>query len=175
MEGPTAGTLILSKDGKTYVEFCNVHFKYNKTQYSKNYDFYYPEELEVTATKGKEKLHLRFKMTNESREYISRFSGGKYWLGFVICEAPGIVDGYYLDGEEKIKLSGTCKIEPQRQASIIGHNSLRIDFVKPPGGIGISFDLDSHYFRKKILFQIKLAPHLKIKINFKRIDSSKNK
>ena len=173
MEGPTAGTLILSKDGKTYTEFCNVHFKYNKTQYSKKYDFYYPTEIEATATKGKEKLHLKFKMTCESREYVSRFSGGKYWLGFVICEAPGIVDGYYFDSEKEIKLSGICKIEPQRQASAIGHNSLKIDFMKPPEGIGISFDLDSHYFRKKIFTKIQLAPYPKIKFNFKKIDNSK--
>jgi hypothetical protein len=171
-EGPIAGALILSKDGKTYTEFCNVHFKYNKTQYSKKYDFYYPTELEATATKGKEKLHLKFKMTSESREYLSRFSSGKYWLGFVICEEPGIVDGYYFDGEKEIKLSGICKIEPQRQASIIGHNSLKIDFVKPPEGVGISFDLDSHYFRKKIFTQIQLVPRPKIKIKFKRIDDS---
>jgi hypothetical protein len=172
-EGPIAGTLIFSKDGKTYTEFCNVHFKYNKMQYSEKYDFYYPTELEATAIKGKEKLHLRFRMTNESREYVSRFYSGKYWLGFVICEEPGIVDGYYFDGEKEIKLSGICKIEPQRQASIIGHNSLKIDFVKPPEGVGISFDLNSHYFKKKIFTKIQLAPNPKIKINFQRIDSSK--
>jgi len=174
-EGPIAGTLILSKDGKTYTEFCNVHFKYNKTKYSETYDFYYPTELEAIATKGKEKLHLKFKMTGECREYESRFSKGKYWLGFVICEAPGVVDGYYFDGEKKTKLSGICKIEPQRQASVVGHNSLRLEFTKPPNGVGISFELDSHYFKKKVFFKIQLAPCPNIKINFKKIDDSKIK
>jgi len=173
MEGPAAGTLILSKDGKKYEEFCNIHFRYNKTHPSKKHDFYYPTDLEITATKGKEKLHLRFTMTSDTREYLSRFIGGSYWLGFVICEAPGIVKGYYFDGEKKTKLSGICKIEPQRQISVIGHNSLKIDFQKPPAGVGISFDLDSHYLRKKIFAQIQLAPRPKIKLNIKKINGSK--
>jgi len=145
MKGPIGGTLVLSKDGETYKEFCNVHFRYKKTQYSKNHDFYYPTELEVTAKHGKEQLYLEFKMTTEPREYVSKFHEGKYWLGLVICEAPGTANGYYTDDREKIKLSGVCKIEPQRQPSVIGHNSLSIDFLKPPKGVGVSFDLDSHY------------------------------
>jgi len=174
MEGPAAGTLIFSKDGKTYTEFGNVHFKYNKTQYSKKYDFLYPTDIEITAKHGKEKLYLRFKMKNESNEYTGRFAeGGKYWLCFIICESAGIVEGYYFDGQEKTKLSGICKIEPQRQVSVIGHNSLKIDFLKPPEGVGISFDLDSHYLRKKIFTKIQLAPYPKIKFNFKRIDNFK--
>lgn len=173
MNGPITGTLILSKDGKTYKEFPRVRFHYNMTKYAKEYDFYYPTDLEVTATQGKEKLHLHFKMTAEAREYVSRFADGKYWLGFVICEAPGIVEGYYQDGKEKTKLSGICKIEPQRQTSVIGHNSLQIDFLKPPKGIGISLNLDSHHLRKKIYTKIQLAPRPKIKCSFKRINSSK--
>ena len=172
MKGPVTGTLILTKDGRRYLEFGNIHFKYNKVQYSKEYDFYYPTEIEVTGIKGEEKLHLNFKMTSEAREYVSRFTGGKYWLCFVICEAPGTVEGYYYDGKKKTKISGVCKIEPQRQASVVGHNSLQIDIIKPPEGVGISFDLDSHLIKKKIFTQIQLAP-FKIKWNLKRIDSSK--
>ena len=175
MKGPTTGTLILSKDGKNYREFGNVHFRYNKIQYSKKYDFYYPTELEVIGIHGEKKLQLKFKMTTEAREYVSRFTGGKHWLGFVICEALGSVEGYYYDGKKKTKLSGICKIEPQRQASVIGHNSLKIEFLKPPKGVGISFDLDSHYLGKNILTQIQLAPYPKIKWSLKRIDSSKIK
>lgn len=172
MKGPATGTLILSKDGKHYLEFGNIHFKYNKVQYSKEYDFYYPTEIEVIGIKGEEKLHLHFKMTSEAREYVSRFTGGKYWLCFVICEAPGIAEGYYYDGEKKTKISGVCKIEPQRQASVVGHNSLQIDIIKPPKGVGVSFDLDSHLIRKKIFAQIQLAP-FEIKWNLQRIDGSK--
>ena len=171
MNGPVAGTLIFSKDGKTYTEFGNVYFHYNKIQYSKKYDFYYPTEIEVAAKHGKEKLHLQFKMTTECREYVSRFRDGKYWVGFVICEAPGEVKGFYYDGEEKKRLKGLCKMEPQRQVSIIGHNSLKINFIKPPNGVGISFELDSNYLKKKMYTKIQLAPSPKIKMNIKKIDN----
>ena len=173
MNGPAMGTLILSKDGKEYKEFCDITFQYNKTQHSKNYDFYYPTEFELTARDGDEKLYLKFKMTTEAREYVSRFTKGKYWLGLVICEAPGIVEGYYSDGGETVKLSGVSKIEPQRQVSVIRHNSLKINFLKPPKGVGVSIDLDSHYLKKRMFVKIQLAPSPKIKCNFKRIASSK--
>ena len=173
MKGPVFGTLILSKDGETYEEFCNMDFQYNKTIPGTDYDFVYPSEFEVTANKGKEKLHLCFKMTSECREFVSRFPKGKYWLAFVICEAPGVVDGYYFDGEKKTKLKGICKIEPQRQVSIFGHNSLQLDFILPPDGVGVSFNLDSHFFRKKIAAHLQLAPRPKIKFSFDRICPSK--
>lgn len=168
-EGPALGTLILSKDGKTYIEFCNIQFRYNETAYSKNYDFYYPSELELTAFKGKEKLHMRLKMKAESREYVSRFSHGKYWLALVSCEAPGTIDGYYFDGSKKEKLSGMCKIEPQRQISVLGHNSLRLDFISPPKGVGINAILNSHYLKKRITIKIHLAPHLSLRFQVKRL------
>ena len=152
MKGPAAGTLILSKDGKTYTEFCNINFQYNKTRYAKNYDFYYPSELVITAQRKREKLYLRFEMTAESREFLLRFTGRKNFLGLVICEAPGIVEGYYFDGEKKIKLNGICKMEPQRQTSVIGHNSLKLDFLLPPKGVGIDTELNSHYL-KRIIFR----------------------
>ena len=173
MQGPTTGTLLLSKDGKHYTDFGNVHFKYNKIEYSKQHDFYYPTELEVLATQEAERLHLTFTMTAETREYVSRFTGGTYWLCFVICEAPGTITGSYHDGKHTTNLSGICKIEPQRQVSITGHNSLKIDFMKPPKGVGISFDLDSHYLKKKISTSIQLVPVPKIRWHLQRIKSEK--
>jgi len=172
MDGPSAGTLILSKDGKTYEEFCDIVFHYNKTKYVKEYDFYYPSELTITARKGREELHLCFKMTSECRKFINKFPGGRYWRAFIISEAPGMVDGHYLDGEKKTNLAGLCKIEPQRQISTIGHNSLKLDFILPPKGIGISFDFDSHLLGKKLQAEFQLTPcskitfSLKMKINF---------
>lgn len=171
MGGPVVGTLILSKDGKKYTEFYNLNFNYKKTRTSDKYDFVYPSDLEVTGTKGKEKIHLRFKMTTDTREYIARFPKEKYWKGFIICEAPGIVEGYYSDGINTTKLTGVCKMEPQRQVSKFGHNSLKITFLKPPEGVGISFDLRSHYFMKKVFTCIQLAPRPKIKFSFERIDN----
>ena len=158
MEGPATGILILSKDGKIYTEFNNIDFRYNTTQKAKNYDFVYPSDFEITATNKKETLHLRFTMTQECREYVSQFTNKRYWLAFVICEAPGITKGYYCDGKEEIPLAGICKIESQRQVSIIGHNSLRINILKPPKGVGISIDIDTHYMEKKINAQIQLLP-----------------
>lgn len=171
MGGPAMGSLIFSKDGKTYTEFCDITFQYKKTKYANEYDFYYPLELEITAKKGKEKLHLTFKMTNEPREYVRQFPHSKaHWIGLAVCEGPGIVEGYYSNGVETIKLSGICKIEPQRQISVIGHNKLKINFFLPPKGVGISMDFESHFFRKKITKKLQLAPSPKIKLHFERID-----
>jgi len=170
MEGPAIGTLILTKDGEEYKEFCNINFHYNKTQHAKNYDFYYPTEFELVAQDKNEKICLKFKMTTRAKEYVSRFQKGKHWLGFVICEAPGIVEGYYSNNKKTIKLKGIAKIEPQRQVSIIGHNSLKIDIMKPPKGVGISLNFESHYLKKNIFTKIQLIPYPKIKFNFKSIN-----
>ncbi|KYK25319.1 hypothetical protein AYK24_05105 [Thermoplasmatales archaeon SG8-52-4] len=169
MEGPAAGTLILSKDDENYEEYCDIEFKYNIIKYSKKYDFCYPSELEVIARKNKEILHLHFKMTSECREFTQKFPKGKYWLAFVICEAPGEVNGYYFDGKKKIKLNGFCKMEPQRQISKLGHNSLKLDFLFPPKGLGTTLYLDSHFLRKKIKANIQLIPRPKLNFNFKNI------
>ena len=77
MKGPAAGILVLTKDGTTYDEFYDIHFKYNKIRYSKNFDFFYPSELEFTVKKGKEKLHLCCTMTVESREDVQKLSRKK--------------------------------------------------------------------------------------------------
>jgi len=175
MEGPAAGILILSKDGKTYTEFNNIHFLYNKIQNEKTFDFEYPTDLEISAINEKETLHLRFTMTTESREFISPFSKGKYWRAFVIRESPGIVSGYYRDNQEEIPLTGVCKIEPQRQVSIIGHNSLRIDLLKPPRGVGIFIEMDSHYLGKEMSAHLQLVPKPALRFCCKRIGDTKEK
>jgi hypothetical protein len=175
MEGPATGMLILSKDGRKYTEFSTINFRYTKTTFAHNYHFVYPTEFEITAFHEKETLNLRFTMTAECREYISRISSGKYWLGFVTCEAPGTVKGYYMNDKEKILLSGKCKIEPQRQASILSHNSLRIDILKPPRGVGISLDVDSHYLEKRITARLQFLPKPILRFSCKRIKDSKDK
>jgi len=79
---------------------------------------------------------------------------------------PCRMKGIYSDDEKIIDLLGDCKHAPQRQPSKLGHNSLIIDFIKPPKGVGMSFDFDSHYLNKKMFFGLQLAPHLKIKGSF---------
>lgn len=166
--GPVAGSLILSKDGETYEELGNVHFKYTKTRAAEKFDFHYPTEIELTATKEEEKLFLTFSMDENIREYNVKFDKKRYWLGLVICEAPGIAKGKYFDGENTTQLKGICKIEPQRQISMFGHNTLRIDFLKPPKGVGVTLDFDSHFFKKQLLLSIQLAPVPKVKLRWKR-------
>ena len=168
MEGPITGSLIFTKDGSHYKEFCDVTFKYHKTEQSKNFDFYYPSVLELNAVDGDERLHLFFKKIGSTREYVSKFLKSDYWLGFVICEIPGEVTGFYTDGVEKIPLHGFCKIEPQRQASVLGHNSLRFDFIKPPKGVGVSFELDSHFLKKNVRSKIQFSPRPCFNFQIKR-------
>lgn len=169
-KGPIAGTLILTKDGENYTEFCNVAFEYVKEEYSKKYDLYYPTHIKAIAKKGNEKLVLNFINTHKISKLISPIKNKKFWNAFIIYEQPGIVDGYYHNNETKIPLSGKCKIEPQRQISKIGHNSLEIDFIKPPKGIGIGFDLDSHYLNKNIKTTFKFTPFPKLKFCFNKIN-----
>lgn len=167
--GPAAGILIFTKDGKNYTEFSNITFHYTKVIHSKDHDFYYPAELELIAKKGVELLHLKCTMTNKSREYVRSSRKYLFWKGLAICEAPGIVKGIYNDGRQKIPLKGLCKIEPQRELSIFGYNQLKIDFILPPKGIGLSLDFESHFFKKKIFALLQLAPNPKIKIQLKQI------
>ena len=172
MNGPVMGTLILTKDGINYKEYGNVKFQYNKIRHSKNYDFYYPTEFELKTKDNDEKIHLKFIIKNDVNEYISVFPRGKYWLGLDICEGTGIVEGKYIKNNKEIELKGQAKIEPQRQVSIIGHNSLSIDIIKPPKGLGMKLDLDSNLIKKRIKANLEIFPQpkIKLKINKKNKD-----
>jgi len=169
MDGPSMGTLYLTPDRNTYLEFGKISFHYNKMRRSKNYDFYYPSDLEIIAEKGEKKLKLRFTMKTETYEHITKLTKGKYWLAFVICEAVGTVEGYYSDRKNKTKLKGACRIEPQRQISLLGHNSLKIDFLLPPKGVGIDADFNSHYLKKRIKTRLYFAPRPSFKFNMKKL------
>ena len=172
MDGPAVGILIFTKDGKNYTEFSDVTFHYNKIVYAKNHDFYYPTELQLIAKKANETLRLTCTMTNESREYVRSARPDRFWSGLAICEAPGVIKGSYDDGKQTIPLQGLCKIEPQRELSVLGHNTLTIDFILPPKGFGVSFTLHSHFFKKRIVARLQLAPRLSMKIRMHRIASS---
>ncbi|PNX47403.1 MAG: hypothetical protein BV457_05740 [Thermoplasmata archaeon M9B1D] len=169
MQGPVAGPLILTKDGINYEEFYKANFKYNKIRYVKDYNFSYPSEIKLIAEKNNKKIHFKCKMTADPREYIKRFDEGKYWKGLLLCEAPGIIEGFYEDEKGKTKLKGICRIEPQRQISILGHNKLIITFLKPPKGVGITFDLYSHFLNKNVFIHLQLTPRLKFKFKTKKL------
>lgn len=172
MDGPAAGVIVLSKDGKTYTEFCDITFHYTKTMYAKEHDFYYPSELEIIAKKGKETLRLTCTMTNDSREYIRIPQAHSFWTGLAICEAPGVIKGWYDNNEQKIPLFGVCKIEPQRELSTLGHNVLNIDFLLPPQGVGVTLHLESHFFKKNVFACFQFTPHPSIRWSMQRIDPS---
>jgi hypothetical protein len=169
MKGPITGTLILTKDGEKYTEFCNVSFEYTKKEYSEEFDIYYPIEIKIVAKKGKEKLVLNFKSNNQISKLISPIKNQKLWKAFVIYEEPGEVKGFYENNKKKTYLSGKCKIEPQRQISKIGHNSMKIDFIKPPKGFGFDIDFESHYLNKKIKTKLEFTPLPHIKFYFNKI------
>ena len=173
--GPTTGVLILSKDGKKYTEFGNMHFKYITMKYVPEYDFYYPTELEITSEKGNEKLYLHFKNTSKGFEDIAEVTDSEKILGYVISQVPGTVEGYYSDGVEKISISGNSKMESHRLLKVFGHNSLRFDFKLSKNCFGIMSSFDSHYFGKKMDINLQFLPKPKLKIKYDRINKPRLK
>lgn len=169
MEGPATGTLILSKDGINYNEFSNIYFKYNKMKYLKDHDFYYPIELEICATKGHEKLYLKCKNITEGFQDLARAKKVAKF-GFMICQVPCKLDGYYINGNKKSSIKGLSKMEFHRTLRPLGHNSLKINFDISKNRFGIFSSFDSHYFRKKLDINFYLLPKPNLKINFDRIN-----
>ena len=175
MKGPALGTLILTKDGKTYHEFGNIQFRYTSMKYAKSYDFYYPTEIEITAQRNHKFLFLRCTMDDDAAEYNNRFPGEKFFRAFVICESPGTIEGFFDDGKTKTPLDGFCKMEPQRQISILGHNRLALDVLLPPKGFGITLEATSHYFQKQVHAKLQILPKATWKLKSQRLKKSKKK
>ena len=169
-EGPALGVLTLFTEGNKYIDFSDIIFHYNKTVYIKKYDLYYPTDITITARLDDKNIKLRVQPVCNPYEYIDDFKGENFYRAFIMPEMPGRITGVYFDDEKTVKLEGNCKIVQQRQPSKLGHNSLTIDFLKPPKGVGVSFDLDSHYLKKKLLAGVQLAPRPKIKFNVHKID-----
>lgn len=169
-EGPAFGILTLFTENNNYVDFSDIRFHYNKTVYMKKYNLYYPTDITITATSGNRNIKLRAQSICDPFEYVDDFKENGFYKAFILHEMPGRLTGVYIDGKKTVHLEGDCKIEPQRQPSWLGHNSLTIDFLKPPKGVGISFELNSYYLRKKLIAGIQLAPRQKIKLNCHKID-----
>jgi len=171
VKGLPFGVLTLFTDGNNYIDFGDVKFQYNKSTYIKEYDIYYPTDMTITAKLDDKKIQLRVWPICNAYEFIDPFKKAGFYKAFIMCEMPARMEGIYTDNEKTVKLQGDCKIVQQRQPSILGHNSLKIEFTKPPTGVGVSFDLNSHYLKKKILTKIQLAPRPKIKFNFEKTNS----
>lgn len=173
-EGPAMGVLTLFSEGNKYLDFGDVQFHYNKVVYQKKYDIYYPSDLTLKAKIDDKKLKLRVWQVSKGYEYVEDYKGNKFYRAMIIPEMPGRMKGYFKDDEKKVELEGDCKLVPQRLPSKFRHNSLTIDFLKPPKGFGISFDFNSHYLNKKIISKIQLAPNLEFKLNLKKCEKSKS-
>jgi len=172
-EGPAFGILTLFTEGNNYLDFANVNFHYNKVKYIEEYDMYYPIDLSLTANLNDKKIRLRAQPTCEIYEYIEKFKEKGFYKAFIMPEIPGKIEGTYSDDERTVKLEGDCKIVQQRQPSGLGHNSLKIDIIKPPKGVGIIVDFQSHYLKKKVFTKMQLAPRPRFLINFGKIYSYK--
>ena len=124
--------------------------------------------MEVTGILDDKKIILRVWSTTESYDYIFPHDNKGFYKALTLFEMPGRMKGVFIDGDKKFELIGDCKIVQQRQPSVLGHNSLDIKFIKPPKGVGIDIDLNSHYLNKKIMTKIHFAPRLKIKCRVKK-------
>ena len=170
-EGPGFGMLTICTDKGEYLEFGNIKFRYDKVKYIKKYDMYYPLDMTILASHNDEKLELRVWPVCDPHEFIEDFPKKGFYKAFIMPEMVGRMEGFYEKNGKRIKLTGDCKIERQRQPSVLGHNKITISFIKPPKGVGVEFDLDSHYLKKKLFTRIKLAPKPDLKF---KISSRKN-
>jgi len=154
-----------------------INFKYNKTKYLKKYDFYYPSELEITAKKDRKKIFLHISNISESVEDLTEATEEKNLLGFILCQVPSKVKGYYFKGyyfnrNKKISLTGVSKIEIHRVLKAFGHNSIKFNYVFSKNRFGVLFNLYSNYFGKKIDINLQFLPRPNLKIIFNRTNKS---
>ena len=173
-EGPAFGVLTLFTEGNQYIDFGNVSFRYNKSLYVKEYDIYYPVDLTIFAKKKDKNLELRVWPVCKEYEYIDKFEGNRFYRAFIMPEIPGRMKGTLKDGNKTTQLEGDCKIVQQRQPSKLGHNSLKINIIKPPNGIGVSAEYEFNYFKKKGFTKLQLAPRPRFSFNIGKISNSKS-
>jgi len=157
-EGPSFGSLYVSPDGYNYLEFCNVRFRYNKVIYIKEYDIYYPSEIELIGKLDDKRIQIKFSKSTDSYEYISPYENSKIYKAWILCEMPGRMTGLYSDKERTVNLEGDCKIVILRLPSSFGHNSIKFDFLLPPKGVGVDINFNSHYLKKEIFTKLHFAP-----------------
>lgn len=157
-QGPCFGPLYLTADGRHYLEFCDLHFKYNKVRYIKDHDVYYPSDLELFGRLDDKTLRLRFTSTCESYEYIDLPRRKKFFTAYVLCELPGRIEGTFTDRDHAVPLTGLCKNEPLREAPRHGHSAVRFTFLKPPKGLGLTMEVESHPKKRKTSTTLQLIP-----------------
>jgi len=167
--GPSFGVLTVFKDNE-FLDFFDVDFQYNKIAFIKKVDLDYPTDITVNGRLDDKKIKLRVWSELKANEYIYEFPNKGYYKAIIMCEMPAKMQGFYEDKENNLEINGDCKFVPQRQPTSIGYNSLKIDFLKPPKGLGLSFDFNSHFFKKRIFSSIQFAPKPRIKFNFRHLN-----
>ena len=169
-QGPSFGTLIINQGGKKYWDFSDVTFNYNDVCYVKEYDIYFATDMDLIARLQNKKIRLRFTLDTQFFKYIDPFDHEGFYKAFILAEMPGKMKGaYYEHGEKKQSLEGDCKLMPLRIPSKLGHNALTINFLKPPHGLGIGFDFNSHYFKKRINGKVQIFPKPRCLIQASRL------
>jgi hypothetical protein len=169
-DGPSFGALYVTPDGKHYWEFADVHFKYTTLIYNKTYDYYYPKNLELTGRLDHKTITLRFTSTTEGYDYIDLPRNTKYFHAYILSELPGTVDGTYTENGTTIPLHGLCKNVPLRQAPTKGHTAVHFTLLKPPQGLGLTIDLESHPKKTKTTTILQLAPRPRFSRKKNRLD-----
>ena len=157
-QGPAFGVLSLTPDGKTYWDFSDIKYRYNKLHYVGEYDIYFASDIDLIAHLDDKTINLNLSLNTKPYDYIDPFKHQGFYKAFILAEMPGIMKGTYRDENQDISLKGECKMMPLRQPSILGHNKLAVTLIKPPKGVGIAFDLNSHYLKKKIDASIQILP-----------------
>jgi hypothetical protein len=140
--------------------------------YVKNYDLYYPADLELIGRLEDKTIQLRFWSTTDSYEYIDPHKKGRFYKAFILSELPGRLEGTFTDKEQTIPLQGECKIVLLRQAPLLGHNAVNLKVLLPPKGVGVSVELDFHSLNKRLFTKLQFAPRPKVNCHLKRIDFS---
>jgi hypothetical protein len=161
-DGPAFGTLYVTRDGKHYWEFSDVHFKYTKVIYLKDQDVYYPSDMELTGRLDNKTINLRFTSTTEGYEYVDPRLHQKFYRAYILCQLPGRVEGTFTEDRHVTKLQGLCKNVPLRESPRKGHAALRFTFLQPPQGMGLIIDRESHRTKRKSQTIIQLAPRLRL-------------
>jgi hypothetical protein len=168
-EGPSFGALYVLPDGGDYIEFCDVKFNYNKLNYIKEFDIYYPSSIELIGKFEDKNIKIKFWSVTDSYEYIDIFKKSRFYKAWILCEMPGKMEGIYSDVNKTVPLNGDCKIVPLRLPSVLGHNSISFNFLFPPKGLGFNINLISHYLNKNIYTKIHLIPRPFFRFKIKKI------
>jgi len=157
-EGPAAGLLIISPDGRTYWEIGDLTFRYLQTQYIEEYDVSYPRALEIQGTYQDKTIRLQFTPTTASDVYISPNAVNRFYKAFILTQQAGRIQGTVTSHGTTTVLTGDCKIENMRQAPVLGHSALDLEITTPPAGIGITKTLTSHRLGKQLTACLQLTP-----------------